>query len=399
MTGSVLFLTHEPPVPAVSGGRVRTSHLIRELDSRGWSVSLFCLDGSDGPASADLPGIRALVRDAVVVPFGRPRGRRVAGAAADFLRGRGFQAGWYLDPLAAERLRDWLARESFDAIVVGQLYMLAYVPAALLDRTVLDCWNVEEQRVASMAAAQGLTPRGLTARLQVAPVRRTERAAVRAVARVLAVSEAERAHFERLAPGHVTLVSNGADVRGTRVRSDVPAGAEILFVGTLRYSANVDAALELIRMVLPLVRDPRVRLTIVGDEPPPSIREAAATAGNVEVTGRVADTAPYFARARALVVPLRFGGGTRLKILEALARGVPVITTAVGGEGLGLVDGHDALIAADHASLASSIDRVLADDALCVALATHGRQTAERFDWRHSGDALARALDQIVGRT
>ncbi len=115
------------------------------------------------------------------------------------------------------------------------------------------------------------------------------------------------------------------------------------------------------------------------------------------MSGNVLDTTPYWDRARALVVPLRVGGGTRLKILEALARGVPVVTTSLGCEGLGLRSGQDVLVADDAEAFAACVDRLLADDELCRSLAAQGRTVAEaRFDWRKIGDAFESSLSSVL---
>jgi len=115
------------------------------------------------------------------------------------------------------------------------------------------------------------------------------------------------------------------------------------------------------------------------------------------VSGNVLDTTPYWERARALVVPLRVGGGTRLKILEALARGVPVVATSLGCEGLGLRAGHDVLVADDAEDFAACVDRLLADDDLCRLLAARGRALVEaRFDWRIIGDAFESSLSSVI---
>ena len=115
------------------------------------------------------------------------------------------------------------------------------------------------------------------------------------------------------------------------------------------------------------------------------------------MTGRVASTEPYFARSRLMVVPLRFGGGSRLKILESFARGVPVLTTAIGGEGLALEHGRDAIVEDDPARFAGWIERLLGDDELCRSLAREGRRTAERrYDWSAIGGRLAEALERFA---
>ena len=118
----------------------------------------------------------------------------------------------------------------------------------------------------------------------------------------------------------------------------------------------------------------------------------------VEVAGFVPDTAPWFERARALVVPLRIGGGTRLKILESLARGVPVLSTTLGCEGLDLVPGRDLLVEDDPHRFAAALDRLLADDELCRDLARHGRAAAAAYDWPRIGDTLAELLEAAPRR-
>jgi glycosyltransferase involved in cell wall biosynthesis len=164
------------------------------------------------------------------------------------------------------------------------------------------------------------------------------------------------------------------------------------------YSANADAAWYLIREILPKVNRRDAVLTLVGGGASRRLlREAASAPLAVEDAGKVRDTAPFFEGSRVLVVPLRFGGGTRFKILEALARGVPVVSTSIGCEGLGLADGSELLIADDPDAFASAIDRLLLDDELCISLARRGREVAERrYDWRVIGEALDDALARVA---
>ena len=307
-----------------------------------------------------------------------------------------FQARFFYDRSAVRRAAV-VARGSFDAVVCGQLYMYPYVPADLRPITLLDAHNAELDRVESIARAAGLTARGLAARLQRGPVRAYEAHAATEVARVTAVSRSDAQYFEALAPGRVDLVPNGVDCAAIEFRPQ-PGGRRILFLGSLDYSANVDAFAYLVREVLPRVTQD-VELDVVGSSPRRSLQRLARNAPvRVSIAGHVPDTEPWFTRARMLVVPLRYGGGTRLKILEALARGTPVVSTSIGCAGLELAGGDDLLVADGPDELARAIRRLLEDDELCTRLAEHGRATVERrYDWSTIGGAFEEAVAKAAG--
>lgn len=399
MAGSLLWLVHQPPLPAVSGSRVRSLALVRELARRGWDVSLLALDTGVPAQPADLDELRAVCAEVRIVPYDVARALRLARIGADLLRGRAFQHSMFRAPDAVREAHDWIAQARFDAIVAGGLYMLPYVPAAALRRTLLDSHNVDSERIATMAAALWPRPRAVLARVQLRPVRRYEERAAAAVGGVLAVSEPEARWFERVAPGRVVLVANGVDSARITPREGTAAGGPVLFVGSLDYGANVDGARVLLDEIAPRLTHPGVRIALVGALPPPELRAAAAAAPvPVEVTGRVAEIAPWFAASRVLVVPLRFGGGTRLKILEAMAHGVPVVTTSLGCAGLDVEHERDIVVADDHAEFARWVDRLLADDELARAIGMGGRATVvSRYDWRTIGDALEPALRALPG--
>jgi len=380
----------------VTGSRVRSGRLVAGLCGRGHHVSLFSLATGAAVQPQDRRGLDELAARAVVAPMGLSAALRGARLAGDLLRGRAFQERWFDGPRAHAQLDAWLAAERFDVIVAGGLYMLAYVPQQLRSRTVLDTHNVDAQRLASMAEALFPRPRGIAARLQLGPVRRFEQASAGRAGAVLACSEQDAAYFEPFAPGRVSIVPNGVDCASMPLRDDPAHAAEVLFLGTMTYSANVDAALELLRDIAPRLRRRDARITLVGDGAPTSVLAAAAACQlAVELPGRVPDTAPWFQRSRVFAAPLRFGGGTRLKILESLARGVPVVSTTIGAEGLGLVHGGDVILADDPAAFAAWIDRLLSDDELCRALSLAGRRAAERHDWTHAIDPLEQALLRV----
>jgi polysaccharide biosynthesis protein PslH len=398
---TALALTHEPPLPSISGTRVRSLNLIRQLANRGWKVSLFTLGIGDDPGPRDRRLLEAICERVTVAPFEASRAERYARIGLGVARRRAFQESYFHSRAAAAELERVLADRRFDVILADQLYMYPYVPDRLRATTVLDCHNVELRRIETTAATLGRNPRGVVARLQLGAVARLERDAVRSVAGVLAVSEPEREHFEQLAPGKVSLVPNGVDCAAHEFRGGTSVEPRILFIGSMDYSANADAASYLIREILPRVRRRDALLTVVGGSPPRLVaRQAASAPLPTEVVGRVPSTQPYLEGSRLLAAPLRFGGGTRIKILEALARGLPVVTTSLGCEGLGLTHERELLIADDPQRFAEAIDRLLDDDELCESLARRGRQVVEeRYDWRRIGERLDAALSRVAGRS
>ena len=396
----LLFMVHTSPLPVVTGSRVRSLALIRQLVARGWDVSLFALDTGVPARPADLAELRALCAEVRLSPHGAPTAVRMARMGADLLRGRAFQHSMFRYPAAVREAHAWIAAGRFDAILAVGHYMLPYVPAGARDRMLLDPQNVETERVATMAAALWPRPRGVIARLQQRPVRRYEARAAAGAGGILAVSEPDGAWFERCAPGRVTIVPNGVDCAAIRPREGDGAGGPVLFVGSLDYGPNVDGARVLLDDIAPRLTHPGVRIVLVGSLPPPSLRAAAKAAPvPVQVTGRVEEIAPWFRSSRLLAVPLRIGGGTRLKIVEAMAHGLPVVTTSIGCTGLHVVHERDVLIADDPPAFARCVDRLLSDDDLAAALARRARQTVrERYDWRAIGDALERALGDLLAR-
>jgi glycosyltransferase involved in cell wall biosynthesis len=357
--------------------------------------------GSESVEEGDKRGLSSLCRDVIFAPvsLGQPaRAMRVARAIATR---RAVHASYFASRSAADRLNGWLVRHEVDVVVVDQLWMYGYLPPTYRSVAVLDCHNVEARRISTMANAPVNRPRRTVARLQLPAVQRYEAAAVRSVARTLAVSDVEFRDLDALAPGRVRLVPNGVDTTVLRRLKAVPRTANLLFLGSLDYSANADGARYLIGDILPKLKCRDAEAFLVGPRPPRTLRALAARAPvRTKVIGYVQSTDPFWARSRMLVAPLRFGGGTRLKILEALARGVPVVATTLGCEGLELEHERNVIIADSAAAFADWIDRLLSDDALCCTLSREGRRTVEeRYDWRMIGGKLDDAMRELIAAT
>ncbi len=269
------------------------------------------------------------------------------------------------------------ARGRFDVALLS-FYDLAeqYLPLlrrhSPLTRVVVDTVDVHHVRERRGAELSG-DPLRLAAAER---TREREQAIYGAADALIAVSVDDAAALRELTPAvPVHVVSN--------IHDEVPAGpglagrAGIVFVANFAHAPNVDAILDFHATAWPLVRAalPGVRLSLVGSDPPLAVRDLAAD--DVEVTGWVPSTVPYLDRARVSIAPLRYGAGVKGKIGEALSHGLPVVTTTIGAEGMGLLDGEHALIADAPEAFAAAVARVHSDDAQWERLATAGRAHIE----------------------
>jgi glycosyltransferase involved in cell wall biosynthesis len=217
-------------------------------------------------------------------------------------------------------------------------------------------------------------------------MRRFEARTCARVSLTLAVSEQDRALLEQASPGaRVRAIATGVDTTFFAPTGQAAGAAQLVFTGSMDWFPNEDGILYFADSILPLVRRefPHTRVTVVGRDPSPRLRAAAATKG-LRLTGTVEDVRPYVSEAAVCVVPLRVGGGTRLKIFEALAMGKPVVSTTVGAEGLPLVPGEHFLQADEPASFAGAV--VSRGDALGRA----GRRLVEE---RHAWPQVARQFE------
>lgn len=393
---TVLVLTPQLPYPPEQGASLRNYHLLRYLAPR-HRVTLVSF-GQGVPAP-----LRDLCHDVLVVPAPR-RGLlpRLAGT---------------LDPRPDLALR--LRSPAFSAAVrrawradrpdLVQCEALELFPAAapLPAPLVLDAHNAEwrlQQRAAHAAAGRHRLVPALYSRLQAAKLRRYEGRALRRAAAAIAVSPADRADLLEVAPAtRVCVIPNGVDAAAYAPRPEVPEDPNaILFAGKMDFRPNVEAARWLAGAIMPLVwrARPAARLTIFGMAPTPEVRALAADR-RVVVTGHLPGIdaeRQALARAAVVAVPLLSGGGTRLKVLNALAMARPLVSTPLGAAGYDLRPGRELLLAAGAPDFAAALLRLLDDRALARRLGAAGRAlVADRYDWRRLLPALDELYAEVAG--
>jgi len=205
---------------------------------------------------------------------------------------------------------------------------------------------------------------------------------------VVAVSEQDRVRLQNdFGLTAVFDVPTGVDTDYYRPNGHTQQPFELVFTGSMDWLPNEDAILHFARAILPLVARsiPDVTLSVVGRNPSRKLIELAASESRIKVTGRVDDIRPYVDRAAAYIVPLRIGGGTRLKIYEAMSMAKPIVTTTIGAEGLPVRDGDELLLADEPHDFADAIVRMLGDPARASRLGEQARKAVcERFGWQHA---------------
>jgi glycosyltransferase involved in cell wall biosynthesis len=224
---------------------------------------------------------------------------------------------------------------------------------------------------------------------------RFERRALAEADRAVAVSDADAERFRRdFGARRIDVVENGVDARYFQPQAARRAPGRLLFLGSLDWRPNLDGVRLLLERVFPAVRaaEPSATLCLVGRNPPESLRRQAAAIPGVELHASVPDVRPFLARCGVLAVPLRIGGGSRLKILEALASGTPVVSTRVGAEGLCLDPGRHLTVVEGIDDLAPALLAAVHRPADALAQAARGRQRVlERYDW----DTLAEQMERV----
>jgi polysaccharide biosynthesis protein PslH len=391
---NVLVLTPYIPYPPSFGGSVRIYHLIRQL-SRRHQVHLLSFREEAG--AGDPRGLEPFCRTITLIP--RVVGDKRLQQLTSLLSPHSFQWRFHYNPPMQAALNRLVSELAIDLILVEFSQMAGFrFPAGV--PVVLDEHNVEFDLLERMAARESGTFRRLFNRIEAAKFRREELAAAKDAALTLVTSDRDGELLASHCPGLKTaVITNGVDCdHFTR-----PAGPcqpyTAVFVGATHYFPNEDGVLFFLREIHEEIRKarPAFRFTVVGGNPPPSI--TAYRSDSVEVTGYVADVRPYMWTAALFVVPLRMGGGTRFKIVEAMAAGVPVVSTRLGAEGIPVIDGRELLLADDPVTFATAVGRVLSDPALADSLARAGLEFVRRyFDWSVIGDKLNTALETAISK-
>ena len=386
----VLALLPGVPVPANTGGNLRALTMLRALDSAFDVTAL-----SWARAQDDIQALDRMLR-------GRAHSvQRTGPVDAVFAEAMGFvlgcpagypRYGWF-----PPRLKELLTGHDYAAIHFDHAHTaLSWPMIRKLQpdaKLVLDAHNVEAEIVERVAESAPRWQRKAM-RWQARRIRELETGLAQHMDLIFTCSEKDAEAFRAMGASAVRVVPNAIPPLSPTL---VAQRRDVVFVGSLDWRPNADAALILARDIWPRCRAllPGARLVLVGRNPPQHVQALAAH--DVVVTGGVESVQPWLDGAFATAIPLKAGSGTRIKILEAWAAGVPVVASRVAAEGLPYTDGKDVLLAEEPSEFARALVRLWRDRQLAAALALEGHRTVEPFTPAHIAEAVARYYRDVLG--
>jgi len=387
-------------VPLDTGGKIRSYHILREL-ARRHDVTLFTFYAAHaGDTHHELEHILQRV---ICHPLEIPAQRSWADYrdyGRDFFSGKPHAVAKYCRPGVSEELRQVVDEGAFDAVICDFVSPAAVIPWDHACPKILFTHNVEaviwqrHYQVATNPLWKAVCLREYLA------MDRMERRYLKQAAHVFTVSDNDRDYFVRwIPPSKITVIPTGVDVTYFQPTPDGDRPNSMVFTGSMDWLPNEDAVLYFAKRVLPLIRRQAADATlrVVGRRPSERIRALAARDSGIQVTGEVDDIRPHVKEAMVYVVPLRIGGGTRLKIFEAMAMGKAVVSTSVGAEGLPVHDRYDILLADSPEEFAGRVLNLLANRQERTAIGAAARALVEeKYSWASVAGRFDETLTKVV---
>ncbi len=395
----ILLITQVVPFPPHSGPRVKTHYVLRYLTAHHQVTLVTFTRNANEEAHAD--ALRTICRAVYTVHLHRSRLHDGLALAASLVTGRPFLIERDTSRAMQQLLLHLVveaatAGQPFDLVHADQLNMAQFAQLLPIPR-LLDQHNAVWSILERMARQEHGLKRMFLQREQ-RLLQRYEGGICSEFEGVMAVSQADRQALLQVMPQPrpIPVIPIGVEAQEQIPLKRDPAACAILSVATMMYPPNVDAVIWFAREVYPLVQCAvaQTHFYVCGQRPVAAIQKLPQTNPAITVTGYVPDVRPFVAQSACLVVPLRSGGGMRVKILEALAWGIPIVSTTVGYEGIDLIPGEHLLVADTPHAFAEAVVSLLQDPALGLRLATAGRQRLlDRYDWR----TVCPAIDKVYG--
>ena len=392
---NVLMLTPYLPYPPVSGGRMRTYSLVKRL-AKDHEITLVCF-GRPEERAFDLSPMEDYCKLIVVE---RPPSPSTAQAAIMTLTSiKPITMRLYRTEKMQQMLTKLIQENDFDVIHVESFYMQQNLPEehgipVLLSEPAIEhiAWWRHAQVAKPIFQRPGIA-------LEALKMRRFGPQEWRKADVVGAMSEIDQEIIEKVGAKAV-LTPNGVDVDYFQPNTADQDNYTAIFMGDYKYFPNTDGVLYFAEYILPLIQAklPEFKLVLLGKDPSPEIQRMSDDPTiPINATGLVDDTRPYLTNAGVFVCPLRSGSGTRFKLMEALACGLPVVSTTIGCEGLNATNGEHMLIADSPEDFAEAVIRMMQDHTMARAMATAGRAwVVEHHAWEHSASLVSQAYQDLL---
>lgn len=385
----ILFISENFPYPLDSGGRIRTFHILQGL-SQEHEVTLITTVRNERQYQYILE-LNKVCRKVIAVPATSESWFGIGvKLARSLISPIPFPVARHYVPELATKIRGLLATGGFDVAHMDHLdaaVYLPHIPNSII--TVLDEHNIVANQIKTSLAVESNLLRKFYLRLQWHKTLRYEASVCSRLSRCLVCSDIDKATLLRLAAtARVITIPNGVDLDyfGALPDSQPRADKEdsIIFVGMLDYRPGTVAVHYFCERILPLLRVkfPRIRFYIVGNNPPKSLYKLARDNLNIVLTGWVPDVRPHVHRCKVFVVPLKSGSGTRLKILEAMAMGIPVVSTSLGAEGLRVTSWENIIIADTPEDFSAAVEMLLTNASLALRIRDNAaRLVRDYYGW------------------
>jgi glycosyltransferase involved in cell wall biosynthesis len=394
----ILWVKAGKLLPVDTGGKIRSYNILRNL-AHDHEVTLLTYYGGrrdtpyEGEIQSEFPGAQTIYtpnwNDSVVA--------QSISYLGQLFQSTPFAVSKFTHFEVQRAVASRLDEKKFDVAVCDFLHASRNFPEKLAIPTVLFQHNVESALWRRMASTESNPVKQLAYWLETRKMSVYERSALGKFPHVIAVSEHDRQQMLAMDPASaITVVPTGVDTQKYGVVPPASANPpRIVFTGSMDWEPNIDAVIYFVKAIFPQVcaEFPSAVFQIVGRNPPPRVEKLASR--SVVITGTVPSVGKYLREATLVVVPLRIGGGTRLKIFEAMAMGKAVVSTSIGSEGLDVKSGHNVILADDATSFADAIILLLRDSALRRRYEEAAAKLAAQYDWSNIGQRFAEILREV----
>lgn len=393
----ILWVKAGKLLPLDTGGKLRTYNILRHLAATHELTYLSYYGGDRDQAfeqeiGQQLPGavsIHTGLREHTAL-------QRYGDYAKRLLWSAPYAVSKFTDPQVRDLLSKWLPERRFDVAVCDFLSATLNFPRSLATPSVLFQHNVESILWQRKAQFEPKLVERTISKLEYRKMARYEPVQVRRFHHVIAVSEADRDGMSGMVdPSHISVVPTGVDLSKFHYDPNVrPAGPIVVFTGSMDWEPNIDGVEYFCSEIWPKVlsRVPGANFQIVGRNPHARVQKLASS--SVEITGTVPSVVDYLRNAAVFVIPLRIGGGTRIKIYEGMAMGKATVSTTIGAEGLGIQHERDILLADDAQCFADAVVDLLSDDVQRRRFEAAAAATAQKYDW----SVITREFVQVLER-